>query len=50
MTDSMGPGKLVSHMQNLSYTYDGLGLSYGSVYVNVMWTLKHFKNGIEVQL
>ena len=22
MTDSMGPGKLVCHMQNLSYTYD----------------------------
>ena len=22
MTDSMGPGKLVRHMQNLSYTYD----------------------------
>ena len=22
MTDSMGPGKLVRHMQNPSYTYD----------------------------
>ena len=22
MTDSMGPGKLVHHMQNPSYTYD----------------------------
>ena len=22
MTDSMGPGKMVRHMQNLSYTYD----------------------------
>ena len=22
MTDSMGPGKLVRHMQNLSYTYN----------------------------
>ena len=22
MTDSMGPGKLVRHMQNLSHTYD----------------------------
>ena len=22
MTDSMGPGELVSHMQNLPYTYD----------------------------
>ena len=24
MTDSMGPGKLVRHMQNLSYTYDDM--------------------------
>ena len=37
LTDSMGPGKLVCHMQNLSYTYDqyliciGLGLSISSV-------------------
>ena len=37
MTDSMGPGKLVCHMQNLSYTYDehlicmGLGPSISSV-------------------
>ena len=37
MTDSMGPGKLVRHMQNLSYTYDeyliciGLGPSMSSV-------------------
>ena len=37
MTDSMGPGKLVHHMQNLSYTYDeyliymGLGPSIWSV-------------------
>ena len=37
MTDSMGPGKLVSHMQNPSYTYDenliciGLGPSISSV-------------------
>ena len=37
MTDSMGPGKLVRHMQNLSYTYDeyliciGLGPSISSV-------------------
>ena len=36
MTDSMGPGKLVRHMQNLSYTYDtylicmGLGPSTSS--------------------
>ena len=37
MTDSVGPGKLVRHMQNLSYTYDeyliciGLGPSISSV-------------------
>ena len=37
MTDSMGPGKLVLHMQNPSYTYDeylifaGLGPSISSV-------------------
>ena len=37
MTDSIGPGKLVRHMQNLSYTYDehliciGLGPSISSV-------------------
>ena len=37
MTDSMGPGKLVRHMQNPSYTYDkylicmGLGPSILSV-------------------
>ena len=37
MTDSMGPGKLVSHMQNPSYTYDehliciGLGPNISSV-------------------
>ena len=37
MTDSMGPGKLVRHMQNPSYTYDtylicmGLGPSVSSV-------------------
>ena len=36
MADSMGPGKLVRHMQNLSYTYDtylicmGLGPSISS--------------------
>ena len=36
MTDSMGPGKLVRHMQNQSYTYDeyliciGLGPSLSS--------------------
>ena len=37
MTDSMGPGKLVRHMQNPSYTYDeyliciGLGPSISSI-------------------
>ena len=37
MTDSMGPGKLVRHMQNPSYTYDtylicmGLGLCTSSI-------------------
>ena len=37
MTDSVGPGKLVCHKQNLSYTYDeyliciGLGPSISSV-------------------
>ena len=37
MTDSMGPGELVRHMQNLSYTYDeyliciGLGPTISSV-------------------
>ena len=37
MTDSMGPGKLVRPMQNLSYTYDeyliciGLGPSISSI-------------------
>ena len=37
MTDSMGPGKLVRHMENPSYTYDeyliyfGLGPSTSSV-------------------
>ena len=37
MTDSMGPGKLVRHMQNPSYTYDeyliciGLGPSISPV-------------------
>ena len=49
MTDSMGPGKLVRHMQNPSYTYDGLSLSYANVYDNVMWTLRNRKHSIEVQ-
>ena len=37
MTDSMGPGKMVRHMQNPSFTYDkyliciGLGPSISSV-------------------
>ena len=40
MTDSMGPGKLVRHMQNPSYTYEeyllciGLGPSISSVICN----------------
>ena len=40
MTDSMGPGKLVRHMQNPAYTYDGylicieLGPSISSVICN----------------
>ena len=29
MTDSMGPGKLVCHMQNMSYTYDTYLISMG---------------------
>ena len=29
MTDSMGPGKLVRHMQNPSYTYDGYLICIG---------------------
>ena len=42
MTDSMGPGKLVRHMQNPSYTYDeyliciGLGPSMSSVICKTM--------------
>ena len=32
MTDSVGPGKLVGHMQNPSYAYDRLSPSYASVY------------------
>ena len=32
MTESVGPGKLVRHMQSPSYAYDGLNLSYESVY------------------
>ena len=38
MTDSVGPGKLVRHMQNLSYAYDGLSPSYASVYLIVLGT------------
>ena len=38
MTDSVGPGKLVHHMQNTSYAYDGLSLSYASVYVIALGT------------
>ena len=38
MTDSVGPGKLVRHMQNPSYAYDGLSPSYASVYLIAMGT------------
>ena len=38
MTDSVGPGKLVRHMQNLSYAYDGLNLPYARVYVTALGT------------
>ena len=38
MTDSVGPGNLVHHMQNLSYAYDGLSPSYASVYVIALGT------------
>ena len=38
MTDSVGPGKLVGHMQNLSYAYDGLSPSYASVHVIALGT------------
>ena len=38
MTDSVGPGKSVRHMQNLSYAYDGLSPSYASVYVIALGT------------
>ena len=39
MTDPVGPGNLVRHMQNRSYAYDGLSLSYASVYAIALWTL-----------
>ena len=38
MTDQMGPGKLVRPMQNLSYAYDRLSLSYESVYAIALGT------------
>ena len=38
MTDSVGPGKLVCHMQNPSYAYDGLSPSYASVYLIALGT------------
>ena len=38
VTDSVGPGNLVRHMQNLSYAYDRLSPSYGSVYVIALGT------------
>ena len=45
MTDSMGPGKLVRHMQNPSYTHDkyliciGLGPSIGPSYAKIRRTV-----------
>ena len=38
MTDSVGPGKLVRHMQSPSYAYDRLSPSYASVYVIALGT------------
>ena len=38
MTDSVGPGKLVRHMQNPSYAYDGLSPSYAIVYLIALGT------------
>ena len=38
MTDSLGPGKLVRHMQIPSYAYDRLSPSYASVYVIALGT------------
>ena len=38
MTDQVGPGKLVRHMQNPSYAYDGLSPSYKSVYAIALGT------------
>ena len=38
MTDSVGPGKLVRHMRNPSYAYDGLSLWYASVYLIALGT------------
>ena len=38
MTDSVGPGKLVRHMQNLLHAHDELCPSYASVYVIALGT------------
>ena len=38
MTDPVGPGKLVCHMQNPSYAYDRLSPSYASVYAIALVT------------
>ena len=38
MTDSVGPGKLVRHMQNPSYAYDRLSPSYASMHVIALGT------------
>ena len=39
MTDQVGPGKLVRHMQNPSYAYDRLSPSHASLYAIAMGTL-----------
>ena len=38
MPDLVGPGKLVRHMQNLSYAYDGFSPAYASVYAIALGT------------
>ena len=38
MTDAVGPGKLVRHMQNPSYAYDGLSSPHVSVHVTALGT------------
>ena len=38
MTDPVGPGKLVRHMQNPPYAYAGLSPSYASLYAIALGT------------